>query len=203
MPFLSQEREFQYKPGIVKELEDVVGGGTIDRSELRAALFSGKTLDELPPLTLVVKDSETGVYHVIKTARVYEAASTAKYKVEKKHLFVVGDAVTLGGAFDKASDVITEIDKSDPKFDIITLAATIGAAAKGDVLVLAKDKQGAGSAVPKYGDKKSEVFLTKNKVNLTVANQSCGLLVRGTVTEASMLFPLDNVLKERTRIRFV
>ena len=79
MPFLSQEREFQYKPGIVKELEDVVGGGTIDRSELRAALFSGKTLDELPPLTPVVKDSETGVYHVVKTARVYEAASTAKY----------------------------------------------------------------------------------------------------------------------------
>ena len=203
MPFLSQEREFQYKPGIVKELEDVVGGGTIDRSELRKAVFPEGTLDELPPLTPVVKDPATGVYHVIKTARIYEAASAAKYKVEKKHLFAVGDAVTLGGAFDKASDVIKDIDKSDPKFDTITLAGTIGAAVKGDVLVLSKDKQAAGSAVPKYGDKGSEVFLTKNKVNLTVANQSCGLLVMGTVTEASMLFPLDNALKERTRIRFV
>lgn len=203
MPFLSQEREFQYKPGIVKELEDVVGGGTIDRSELRSAVFTEGKADELPPLTPVVKDTATGVYHVVKTARVYEAASAAKYKVEKKHFFVVGDAVTLGGAFDKASDVITEIDKSDPKYDLITLAGTVGAAAKGDVLVLAKDKQAAGSAVPKYGDKESEVFLTKNKVNLTVANQSCGLLVRGTVTEASMLFPLDKALKERTHIRFV
>lgn len=201
--FLGQNREYQYKPGIEKILLDVIGGGTIDRSDLRSAVFAEGKADELPPLTPVVIDPATGVYHVVKTARVYEAASTAKYKVEKKHFFAVGDAVTLGGTFDKASDVISEIDKSDPKFDIITLAATIGAAAKGDVLVLAKDKQGAGSAVPKYGDKKSEVFLTKNKVNLTVANQSCGLLVRGTVTEASMLFPLDNVLKERTRIRFV
>lgn len=203
MPFLSQEREFQYKPGIVKELEDVVGGGTIDRSELRTAVFSNGQADELPPLTPVVKDAATGVYHVVKTARVYEAASTAKYKVEKRHLFAAGDAVTLGGAFDKASDVIKDIDKSDPKFDTITLAGTIGAAEKGDVLVLAKDKQAAGNAVPKYGDKESEVFLTKNKVNLTVANQSCGLLVRGTVTEASMLFPLDKALKARTHIRFV
>lgn len=201
--FLGQNREYQYKPGIEKILLDVIGGGTIDRSDLRSAVFAEGKADELPPLTPVVIDPATGVYHVVKTARVYEAASAAKYKVEKKHFFAVGDAVTLGGTFDKASDVITEIDKSDPKFDLITLAATIGAAAKGDVLVLAKDKQGAGSAVPKYGDKKSEVFLTKNKVNLTVANQSCGLLVRGTVTEASMLFPLDNVLKERTRIRFV
>lgn len=203
MSFLSQEREFQYKPGIVKELEDVVGGGTIDRSELRKAVFPEGTLDELPTLTPVVKDPATGVYHVIKTVRIYEAASEAKYKVEKKHLFAVGDVVTLGGAFDKASDVIKDIDKSDPKFDTITLDGTIGAAVKGDVLVLSKDKQAAGSAVPKYGDKGSEVFLTKNKVNLTVANQSCGLLVMGTVTEASMLFPLDNALKERTRIRFV
>ena len=203
MPFLSQEREFQYKPGIVKELEDVVGGGTIDRSELRAALFSGKTLDELPPLTPVMKDSETGVYHVIKTARVYEAASTAKYKVEKKHLFVVGDAVTLGGAFDKASDVITEIDKSDPKFDLITLAATIGAAVKGDVLVLAKDKQAVGNAVPKYGDKDSEIYLTMDSVRLDVANQASGLLAMGAVNEASMIFPMDRGLKARTRISFV
>lgn len=203
MPFLSQEREFQYKPGIVKELEDVVGGGTIDRSELRTAVFSNGLADELPPLTPVVKDAATGVYHVVKTARVYEATSAAKYKVEKKHFFAVGDAVTLGGAFDKASDVIKDIDKSDPKFDTITLAGTVGTAAKGDVLVLAKDKQAAGNAVPKYGDKESEVFLTKNKVNLTVANQSCGLLARGTVTEASMLFPLDKALKARTHIRFV
>ena len=196
MAFLKQEREHQYKPGIEKILEDVIGGGTIDRSELKGA-------DELPPLTPVVKDEATGVYHVVKTARVYEDASAAKYKVGKRHLFAVGDAVTLGGAFDKASDVIKEIDRSDPKFDTLTLAATIGAATKGDVVVLAKDKQGAGSAVPKHGDKKAEIVLTMDKVNLTVANQCSGLLAMGAVNEGSMLFPMDKALKARTRIHFV
>lgn len=201
--FLGQNREYQYKPGIEKILLDVIGGGTIDRSDLRSAVFAEGKADELPPLTPVVIDPATGVYHVVKTARVYEAASTAKYKVEKKHLFAVGDAVTLGGAFDKASDVITEIDKSDPKFDLITLAATIGAAAKGDVLVLAKDKQAVGNAVPKYGDKDSEIYLTMDSVRLNVANQASGLLVMGAVNEASMIFPMDRGLKARTRISFV
>ena len=201
--FLGQNREYQYKPGIEKILLDVIGGGTIDRSDLRSAVFAEGKADELPPLTPVVIDPATGVYHVVKTARVYEAASAAKYKVEKKHLFAVGDAVTLGGAFDKASDVITEIDKSDPKFDLITLAATIGAAAKGDVLVLAKDKQAVGNAVPKYGDKDSEIYLTMDSVRLDVANQASGLLVMGAVNEASMIFPMDRGLKARTRISFV
>lgn len=201
--FLGQNREYQYKPGIEKILLDVIGGGTIDRSDLRSAVFAEGKADELPPLTPVVIDPATGVYHVVKTACVYEAASTAKYKVEKKHFFAVGDAVTLGGAFDKASDVITEIDKSDPKFDLITLAATIGTAAKGDVLVLAKDKQAAGNAVPKYGDKDSEIYLTMDSVRLDVANQASGLLVMGAVNETSMIFPMDRGLKARTRISFV
>lgn len=201
---LEQNREYQHNPGIEKILLDVIGGGTIDRSELRTAVFPGDTFDELPALSPVVKDTETGVYHVIKTARVYEAASATKYKVEKRHLFAVGDAVTIGGAFDKASDVIKDIDKSDPKFDTITLAATIGAAVKGDVLVLAKDKQTAGNAVPKHGNKDGfEVCLTMDNVKLTVANQTSGLLVMGQVTEASMLFPLDKALKARTHIHFV
>lgn len=203
MAFLKQEREYQHAPGIEKILEDVIGGGTVDRSDMAGALFAGRPLDELPPLAPVVKDEATGAFRVIKTARVYEAASAAKYKVQKKHLFVVGDTVTLGGDYTKASDVIKDIDKSDPKFDVITLAATIGAASEGDVLVLAKDKQAAGSAVPKYGGKAAEVYLTMSPIDLTVANGSSGLLVMGTVTEAAMLLPMDAALKARTRIHFV
>ena len=115
----------------------------------------------------------------------------------------MGDAVTLGGDYTRASDVIKDIDKSDPKFDVITLAATIGAASEGDVLVQAKDKQAAGSAVPKYGSKASEVCLTMSPIDLTVANGSSGLLAMGTVTETSMLLPMDAALKARTRIHFV
>ena len=73
--YRKREREFQYPPGIEKIIEDVIGGGTIDRRDLRNALFNGKSLDELPPIVIVVKDPETGLYHVLKTALVSEAAA--------------------------------------------------------------------------------------------------------------------------------
>lgn len=139
--YRKREREFQYPPGIEKIIEDVIGGGTIDRQDLRNALFNGKSLDELPPIVIVVKDPETGLYHVLKTAMASDAGNETTYKVSKNHLFGVGDFVTIGGALTGASDKITAIDKSNAEFDTITLEATIGAAAKGQVLVQAKDKR--------------------------------------------------------------
>jgi hypothetical protein len=197
--YLKRESEFQYHPGIELILEDVQGGGTIARSDLVNAVFAGVKLDELPPLVIVVKDETTGVYHVLKTAAVQAvaAANTVVYQVKKNHLFAVGDVVTLGGDFTKAADVITAIDKSNSAFDKITLAGTIGAAALGEVLVQAKAKAEAGSAEPLYGKTTSELPITMNKINLTVANQSSGLLIRGTVNGSVMPFPIDDAIKAR------
>lgn len=203
--FLKRENEFQYHPGIEKIIEDVIGGGTIARSDLAGAVFKGKPLDELPPIVIVVQD-EDGVYHVLKTAELSSAAAAdaVNYPVKKNHVFAVGDAVTIGGAFDGAADVITAIDKSNATHDVITLAGTIGAAPKGSVLVLAKAKADAEAAELKYGDESSELVITMNKVDLTVANQTSGLLVRGTVNEAVMPFSIDKALKSRMPgIRFV
>ena len=94
--YRKREREFQYPPGIEKIIEDVIGGGTIDRRDLRNALFNGKSLDELPPIVIVVKDPETGLYHVLKTAMASDAGNETTYKVSKNHLFGVGDFVTIG-----------------------------------------------------------------------------------------------------------
>lgn len=200
--YRKREKEFQYAPGIEKILEDVIGGGTIDRASLRGAVFNGKPLDELPPIVVVVQN-ENGVYCALKTARVFEAAAenATSIKVAKNHLFAVGDFVTAGGDLQGASDQITAIDKSNPGHDVITLAATIGAAVKGSVLVQAKDKQAAGAAtLPNDG----EVVITMNKVDLTVANQQSGLLVRGTVNESCMPFPIDKGIKSMMPyIRFV
>ena len=199
--YRKREREFQYPPGIEKIIEDVIGGGTIDRRDLRNALFNGKSLDELPPIVIVVKDPETGLYHVLKTAMASDAGNETTYKVSKNHLFGVGDFVTIGGALTGASDKITAIDKSHAEFDTITLEATIGAAAKGQVLVQAKDKQAAKAAKLPYD---GELVVTMNKVDLTVANQQSGLLVRGTVNESCMTFPVDKDLKAlMSFIRFV
>lgn len=201
--YRKREREFQYPPGIEKIIEDVIGGGTIDRRDLRNALFDGKALDELPPIVIVVKDPDTGVYHVLKTAVVIEAAveGATAYKVAKNHLFGVGDFMTAGGELKAASDKITAVDKSNASYDLITLEATVGAASKGVVLVQARDKQAAGGSMLPY---EGEAVLTMSKVDLTVANQQSGLLVRGTVNGSCMPFPVDKGLKALMPfIRFV
>lgn len=203
MSYFKREKEFQYHPAIIKMLEDVAGGGTIARSQIRTALFDGQPLNELPPYCVVGRD-ENGAYHVVKTAKVIEdVAESAKIiKVAKNHLFAVGDFVTFGGDFKAASDKITAIDKSNAGYDSITLAGTIGAITKDKVLVAVTAKAAAGSA--KATVDTSEIVITMAKVDLTVANQSCGLMVRGTINEGNMPFPLDADLKKlMPLIRFV
>ena len=197
--YLKRENEFQYHPGIEKIIEDVIGGGTIARADFAGAIFKGVPLDELPPLVIVVKDETTGIYHALKTAKVSTAAVTAavEYQVKKNHVFAVGDAVTVGGAFAGAADLITEIDKSNDGYDVIKVDGSIGAAAVEGVLVLAKAKAAAGASVPKYGTKTSELLITMSKVDLRVANQSSGLLVKGTVNGSVLPFPIDDALNAR------
>lgn len=201
--YLKREKEFQYHPAIIKMLEDVVGGGTIARSDLRTALFDGQPLDELPPFCVVGKDSN-GAYHVVKTAKVTEAVeATGKViKVAKNHLFAIGDFVTAGGSFAGVSDKITAIDKSNVGYDLLTIEAAIGEIALPAILVAVKAKAAAGSAVPTVDT--SDLVITMAKVDLTVANQSCGLMVRGTIQEDNMPFVVDaNLKKLMPLIRFV
>ena len=201
--FFKKEKEFQYHPAVIKMLEDVVGGGTIVRADLRTAIFDGMPLDELPPYCVVGKD-ENGGYRVIKTALVTEAleAEGTTVKVNKSHLFAVGDFVTVGGDLKGASDRITAIDKSNAGYDVITLEAKIGAAQVGQALVGGKEKTSAGKAT--LVTRSAELGITVSKVDLTVANQSCGLMVRGTISEGNMPFPIDAGLKAlMPLIRFV
>lgn len=201
--FLKKEKEFQYHPAIIKMIEDVVGGGTIARADLRTALFDGQPLDELPPYCIVGRD-ENGGWHVVKTASITEDVAEAgkAFKVAKNHLFAVGDFVTVGGDLKGAADKITAIDKSNTGYDSITLAATIGVATVNQVLVGVKAKAAANAATLNVDA--SELTITMSKVDLTVANQSCGLMVRGTVNEGAMPFMVDAGLKAlMPLIRFV
>lgn len=201
--FLKKEKEFQYHPAIIKMLEDVVGGGTIVRADLRTALFDGQPLDELPPYCIVGRD-ENGGWHVVKTALITEAVAEAAkvFKVAKNHLFTVGDFVTVGGDLKGTADKITAIDKSNTGYDLITLVETIGVATVNQVLIGVKTKAAANAATLNVDA--SELTITMSKVDLTVANQTCGLMVRGTVNEGAMPFPVDAGLKAlMPLIRFV
>lgn len=201
--FLKREKEFQYPPAIEKIIEDVIGGGTIARADFLKVYYGEEKLDELPPYVVVVKDSETGLYHAIKTATIQEAAASdaTAYKVHKNHLFAVGDFVTVGGYYTNPANVISAIDKSNKGYDVLTLAATIGEASLNSVLVLAKEAAEEGYAQIPY---EGELAITMSKVDLTVANQLAGLLVRGTVNELCMPCPIDAGLKGKMPlIRFI
>ncbi len=190
--FRKKEKEFQYHPGIEKIIEDVQGGGTIARKELKGVI------KELPPIVVVGRD-ENGLYHVVKTALIQKVSETT-IEVAKNHVFKVGEAVMIGGDLKGASDLIASIDKSNPEKDVITLAGAIGEGSAGQVLVLAKDKQNANSAKFNYIPE----VVTMNKVDVTVANRQSGLLVRGTVNESVMPYPVDDAIKALLKdIRFV
>jgi len=191
--YRKKETEFQYAPGIESILEDVTGGGTIARADVKSVV------DELPPLVVVGKDAN-GLYHVVKTAKMQAAAgaTATDYPVLKGHLFVVGDVVTPSGLA-KVAATITAIVKTDATKDIITVDATLTAAAKDSILVLANAAAAAGSAAYKY----TPEAITMNKVDTTVANQQSGLLANGTVIESVMPYPIDEAIKAKLNIRFV
>lgn len=125
---------------IIQNIADIPGGVTVAIADLIPGV-------PLRDGTAIGKGSD-GLYHVIKTAAIAEAAgSTAKtYKVEKGHHFKVGDVLAAGvGA---AGYAITAIDQSNTAYDSITVGTTLGELAKGATVV-----QGAAagaSAALKY-----------------------------------------------------
>lgn len=94
---------------------------------------------------------EAGLYHLVKTAKVVEAATnaTTDYKVAKGHHFKKGDFVMIKpGA---KAYAITAIDTTPATHDTITVGTTLGAAiAVGGVLTQAKAETASTSAF-KYG----------------------------------------------------
>lgn len=90
---------------------------------------------------------EAGLYHIVKTAKVTEAATNAAtdYKVAKGHHFKVGDFVMVK-AGEKAY-AITAIDTTPATHDTITVGTTLGVAvAVGSALTQAKAESASTSA---------------------------------------------------------
>lgn len=120
-------------------LADIPNGVTVAVADLTpgVALREGSALGK----------DEAGLYHLVKTAAVVEAANaTAKaYKVGKGHHFKVGDIVMVKtGA---KAYAITAIDTTAATFDTITVGTTLGeAVAVGAVLTQAAEATADASA---------------------------------------------------------
>ena len=125
-------------------LADIPNGVTVSAADLVAGGI-------LPEGAYVGAD-DAGLYHLIKTAKLTEAATATatSYKVAKGHHFKAGDFLAIDEG--KTAKTISAIDQSATTHDVITVDATLGTALKaGDVVVAAK--AAASSAAFKYTPK--------------------------------------------------
>lgn len=101
---------------VLHRVADIPGGVTVE-----TATLGGNTLYEGTP----IGRGSNGLFAVCKTARVLTEATAeaTTYAVAKGHHFVVGGRIAHSGA---NGQTITEIDKSDPVKDVITVGTTLG-----------------------------------------------------------------------------
>lgn len=94
--------------------------------------------------------SDSKKFAVCKVAKVVTGGTTTKIRVLKGSLFQVGDHVMKVGKTD-ASPAISEIDKSNADYDVITVGNAISGVTAGDVLQECTEYaagQGGGAATP-------------------------------------------------------
>ena len=102
---------------IVHRIADIPGGVTVSVANL-----GGNDLFEGTPIGV----GANGLFVVCKTAQIVTKAeaNATQYEVAKGHHFKVGDRFATDAC---NGQKITNIDKSNPAKDVITLSATLGA----------------------------------------------------------------------------
>lgn len=111
-------------PSILHNVADIPNGVTVKTT----GLASG----ELPEATPLYPDTD-GLYSPVATSKVVETAASnaVNYSVAKGHQFKVGQKIYK----DASTTVdISAINTTDAGKDVITVSATLGAKAVGDVL---------------------------------------------------------------------
>ena len=173
-------------------LEDIPGGGVVEKDDLPTS-SSG-----IKEGTLLGVDS-SGIYHIVKTAMVANAASTDDdvIVVYNNHEFVIGDYVGTSASGVASGMIITAIAASGAGRDIISLTWASPDIAASGIIVAAS---GAGHSNFKY----VPVGIATNSVDKDAENTGCGIMVRGRVREKLMPYYIDATLKSKLPlIRFV
>ncbi len=115
---IEKETEIRKYPVFSKILEDITGGVTLDRSDL------SDNIEEIKAGAIIGEDLSTaGLYHICKSAKVQATvnAGATTIRVEKGHLFKIGDFITNG----QVSTAITGISTSNANYDELTITATL------------------------------------------------------------------------------
>ncbi len=198
---IQRNAEIQYLPIFEGVIEDHPGGGII-------AIADIPTTTILLDRGVVVGVDSNGLFHVVKTAEVQEDVSSGNdIKVLTNEEFKVGDFISNG----TISSAITAIDITSSD-DYHTITVTSGFAVNdGDVLYQSTSEGlDAADVVIKY----TPFGMTKNQMELTSytsgtgatrqENVSSAIVVRGTVNESILPYPVTDGIKTSltARMRF-
>ncbi len=180
---ITRKNDNRFVKCIEHRIADIRGGVGVKVGNL-----GGSVLCEGTPIGY---DSTTGLYKVVKTAKVLANASSSATTivVAKGHHFKAGDYITFGTSAN--GQVIASIDKSDASKDVITVSTTLGAAiSAGAVLfeVTGNNKTKPVTPIAIVGDSydvvSGENLFVNAWVIATVNAANCGVVVDDAIKTA-------------------
>jgi len=177
---------------VEKILEDIPGGCVIEKDDIPTS-SSG-----IKEGTLVGKDS-SGIYHIIKTAKVAVAVSTddTDIVVYDNNEFKVGDYIGTSASGEASGVAITAIVASGAGRHLLTATWNGPDVAASGLIVQAS---GLGHSNYKY----EVAGVLTNYCERDKENTGGGVMVRGRVREKLMPYYIDDLLKSKLPlIRFV
>lgn len=164
------------KSPFITKLETLPAGVCIATTDLVATSVEAGT-----PVGL---DTDTGLYHVVKTAEAQANASDSAtdIRVIKGHNFKVGDFLSTGLL--KKAYAITVINTTETAYDTLTIGTTLGVAiTDGDTLIEALAEASGNTSAWKY----TPVGLVGTTFDIVSgANHLYDVVVRGTVDESEI-----------------
>ena len=132
MPYFVKNTAPAPDPHFCDELKthtDGLGGGLLDVTELDATKNDGYLIKGCP----MYLDFSTKLAHVVKAGTILASGTTTAPRVNKNHLFKVGDIVYVSGA----AVTITAIDTTATAYDTITFDGACTGATVGNILIQA------------------------------------------------------------------
>ena len=129
MPYFVKNTAPAPDPHIWDELNactDGLGGGVLDVTELDATKNGGLLLKGAP----LYLDYATKMEHVVKAAAVVAGGTTTAPRLNKNHLFKVGETGYVSGD----AVAITAIDTTNSSYDVVTFGAAVTGATAGAVI---------------------------------------------------------------------
>jgi hypothetical protein len=183
--------EFKSRPdrAIVLVLEDIAGGCTLNKAELKHG--ASGYLNEGILISMV-----SGMGHLVKTCSLWnkcESNATGLY-VNKNHEFKVGDNIS-NTRLTLISRQILSINADSASYDHFYIGSGFGASGQSGTVLIEVNASGVSGTNSSFKYVPTAIGLSENPVDMARLNAGFSLMVRGTCRESQMPFPIDENLK--------